>query len=746
MKGIQQFGRELKAIVTNRKSLIQITAVLLIPMLYSGMLSGAFWDPYGHLDRLPVAVVNQDRGAVYEGKQLHIGEDLVDELKESKDFHWEFVDKAKADQGLQNGDYYMAIEIPDHFSKQAATLTDDRPEPAEIQFYTNQSSNFLASQIGKSAVEKLKTEVSQNVTKAYTEAMFDQVKELSDGLAKASDGASELDEGTRKAKDGIATMEANLAKLADSTVLFENGVGKLSEGAGKLKSGTIALQSGAQSLNAGLAKLSDAQAQLTAGAGEVAGGAGGLQAGAEQLSVGLEQLGAAAGQLADGAAAAEQGGAKLADGLKASAEGAGKLESGAKGLADGLAKYVESNPQLAQDPGFQKLLAASKQLAEGAAASAEGQRQLAAGAEQLQAGQSRLSEGLGTFGAKLAEAGSGAGELAHGAAKLSGGAGKVHDGMLAFGSKLAEAGTGSAKLAQGAGELASGAARLDGGLATLAAGAGQLSDGSQKLDEGARKLNSGLQELSDGTGELSGKLSDAAKETSGIHSDDSTYEMFSKPVGVKTVEVTKVENYGSGFAPYFLSIGLFVGMLMLTIVFSAAEPAVRPANGWSWFAGKALTLITIGGIQALLADAVLLYVLGLHVQSVPYFITLSIVTSVTFMTIIHFFAAAFGNPGRFVATLLMILQLTSSAGTFPIELIPEPLQHVSKWLPMSYSIEAFREVISGGDFSVVLGDMLIMGIYIGVFFAAMLILFVIKFRSKYKNTPKSSHGSTAAFV
>jgi YhgE/Pip C-terminal domain len=261
-----------------------------------------------------------------------------------------------------------------------------------------------------------------------------------------------------------------------------------------------------------------------------------------------------------------------------------------------------------------------------------------------------------------------------------------------------------------------------------------IADGSGKLDQGASDIASGLIKLADGTDQLSSKLSDAAKQTSGVSGDskDGVVDMFASPVGLDVVKTTEVANYGTGFAPYFLSLGLFVGGLLLTVVYSVKEPAVAPKNAWSWFAGKAMTLVLIGTLQALIADAVLIYGIGLEVRSLPLFVLFSILTSVTFMSIIQLLVSTMGNPGRFLAIILLIFQLTSSGGTFPLEMIPSWLQSVSSWLPMTYAIDGYRAIISSGDFAALRSDAGKMAIYIAGFAVLTFVYFFLSHRKQQR--------------
>lgn len=668
MKGLQQFTHELAAIVRNPKTLIPVVGVLMIPVMYSGMFLGAFWDPYGKMDKLPVAVVNADAGAVSEGQAIHIGQDFVEELKQNASFDWQFVDRDEAEKGLNDHSYYMAIEIPENFSEQTATLTREKPSPAEIVFLKNEGTNFLASQIGNNAVERLRTELGQEVTKAYARTVLDQMSALADGIGAASNGAGELAAGAADAKNGAALLKENLHKLATGSVTMQQGIDKLASGVSALEQGAADARKGSGGLADGLAQLDSAKSQLVSGAGDV-----------------------------------DQGAKALAAGLDASAAGAEKLQSSAAALSAGLSKLAEAKPELADDASFKQLLAASKQLA--------------AGASEAQAGQEKLATGADT--------------LSEGAHRLAG-------GLTAFGDKLSATADGGKQLATGADRLYSGAAQLNKGMDELSYKFQAIADGSGQLDQGAADMANGLIKLADGTGQLSDKLSNAANQTSGVVGgrEDGVVDMFANPVGLDVVKTTEVANYGTGFAPYFLSLGLFVGALLLTVVYSVKEPAVAPKSAWSWFTSKAMTLVLIGTVQALIADAVLIYGIGLEVQSMSAFVLFSIVTSVTFMSIIQLLVSTMGNPGRFLAIILLIFQLTSSGGTFPLEMIPSWLQNVSSWLPMTYSIDGFRSIISSGDFAAMRSDAGVLAIYIAAFAIMTFLFFFVSHRKQQQASAK----------
>lgn len=703
--------QELLSVIRNKKLLIPILAVIFIPVLYSGMFLWAFWDPYEHLSDLPVAIVNDDSGAMIEGENLELGDNLVEKLQESKDFSFDFVDKAKGEKGLKEQEYYMLIKIPENFSGNATTLLDDTPKKLELIYMPNESFNFLSAQIGETAAERIKASVSEKVSETYAETMFDKIGELADGLDKASEGASDLKDGAGELKNGSNELYENLSLLAGKSVEFNNGM--LSA-----KSGVKEVANGANSLASGLGQLEDGHKKLEAASGEILSGEKELSAGASKLAAGLQQANSKLPEMENGTSKLKQGSEQLAQNMQAWKKGsdnaaavANELHSGIQELQKQmqmmqplLAAYPDKQKQLAE--ALEKLEAGSAQLAQGTGTLSESAGALAGGAQQLNDGLGQLSQGQSQLRKGFEELSSGGAQLENGANKLAAGQEQFNSGMTMFGEKLAEAKAGSEKLAAGSTKLA-------GGMDQLAAGSSAMADGTGKLSSGAERLAEGNGKVAEGTTELADKLKEGAEKAK-VNPSDDTYNMLAAPVQLDNEKINKVPNYGTGFAPYFLSLGLFVGALLLSIVFPLREPAGVPSSGYSWFRSKFVILAGIGVIQALIADAILLGGLGLQVKSLPLFLLFSIITSLTFITLVQFLVTLLGDPGRFVAIVILILQLTTSAGTFPLELIPEFLQKFNAFLPMTYSVQGFKAVISSGDIVFMWHNAAILAAYIAV--------------------------------
>ncbi|AIE78480.1 phage infection protein [Bacillus cereus] len=194
------------------------------------MFLWAFWDPYKQLDDLPVAVVNLDKGAVFDGKPIEVGKGLVDNLKDNTSFKWEFVSEKEAKKGMEGRKYYMLVRIPDDFSSNATTLLKDEPKPLNLEYIPNESLNFLSSQIGGTAIEKIKGEVASTLTKTYAEKMFDSIQDVSKGLAGGAEGASKLHDGSSELHDGSSKVTDGLHTLQGKSGEMKDGVQKLADG------------------------------------------------------------------------------------------------------------------------------------------------------------------------------------------------------------------------------------------------------------------------------------------------------------------------------------------------------------------------------------------------------------------------------------------------------------------------------------------------------------------------------------
>lgn len=721
-------------IFKTRKMLVSIIAVLFIPVMYAGMFLWAFWDPYAGLPNLPVAVVNEDTGAEMDGVKLDLGNTLVDKLMDSEQFNFIEVSKDEAEKGLNGRDYYMILEIPTNFSEHATTLLDDKPSKLVMNYIPNEGLNFLGAQIGETAMDRVRAEVNAQVSATYAEKLFDSIATLGDGFTEAADGSHKLDEGAQKVANGAKDLKGYLEQLASSTVELSNGTDKLTKGAGDAAKG-------ASDLSSGLVKLQDGTVQLQQGAQQAANGASSLEQGLSQYTQGVAKVGAGLNTLNDkqqqisaGAASIAENAGALTGAANQLTAGSAKVEEGITALANQLQGMMASMPE-EQAAVLKQTLT---ELQAGSASVHNGLSSLSAGTEKLQAGANQVSSGASQIAAGQAEVLAGANALTAKSSALMEGAKGLQAGNATLAAKLGElhagvntAVTGSKTLASGLNELASGTTTLNQGTSTLASKSGELAQGSATLADGST-------ELADGTSTLSGKLGEASEKANEVKANQDTYDMVGSPVEVEKESVNHVPNYGTGFAPYFISLGLFVGALLISIVFPLVEPAIRPKNGASWFTSKVTVLAVVGLVQTLLTVVIVKWGLGLEVNNMGYFIVTALLTSYVFLALIQMLVSIFGDPGRFMAIVVLILQLTTSAGTFPLELIPSPLQVFNKLLPMTYTVQAFKSSISTGDTSFLMQNYGVLAGFLVAFLAITFGYFMLLHNKRYSKVAEEN--------
>ena len=341
-KGETMF-KEWKAIFKKPTFIIVIIGISLIPALYNIIFLSSMWDPYGQLSDLPVAVVNNDKEASYNGNSMSIGKDMVTNLKENKTLDFHFVDEEEGKKGLENGDYYMVVTLPSDLSEKAASILTDHPEQMQIDYQTSSGHSFIASKMSDSAMTQLKQSVSTNVTETYTKALFNKMVDLKDGMSQAASGSEKLTDGANKLVAGSQTFTTNLHSLSDSSLTFSNGTEQFTKGLSSYVSGVEQLHLGLGNFNSGLVTYTDAVSQLDSGLGqlsskspELVGGINQLYTGVEAYTGGVSQLNTGLNQFSSGVSAYTNGVGSLATGANQLSNQSATLRMGVEQLSEGI--------------------------------------------------------------------------------------------------------------------------------------------------------------------------------------------------------------------------------------------------------------------------------------------------------------------------------------------------------------------------------------------------------------------------
>lgn len=777
MNGFSLFWADLKSMITERKALTQFIGIMLIPVIYCGLFLYAFWDPYGQTDNLPVAVVNEDHGAQLAGAQIHAGQDIVNRLKKNKGFDWHFTTKKDAEKGLSDNKYYMVVTIPSNFSKNAVTFGNKQVKKAPLIYKVNRDNNFIASKMGESGVKDLKSNVSTTLSKTYAQAMYDQLTKLTSGMKNASNGAGSLHNGDKKELNGLISLQNHFGTLLA-------GVSSLSDGSSKLSNGAASLHSGLSQLKSGTDALYEQTTSQTAAINQLNEGANNLSQKLALLNSNAAKLDESHKQLTDGSVAMshqlDQNMAQLQDTLNTFNNITVQLEKIKPALSqftqsvanyqnvsdqlhhlssqftqtDALYKqnvqdYLKAHPEAANDPNFQNIMTAGNQMQSLSGSLQKLNNQFGdpaalkqdaltlsqqisqiqsyntnaiANLKKLQSAEQSLAVGMQTFQSNLDTLSKSTKGFQNGSAQLAQGTNQLNTNWTALVNGIKQ-------LSNGENQLLAGSSSLNSHLKDLSSGASSLQSGANQLSQGIGQLKNGQSSLTDGSGKLADKLNQAHSQLADTPKDNAHSNMLANPVRLVDATQAKVDNYGTGFAPYFLSLGLFVGALMLTVIYDMRKTVLQPYSGFSLGLGKFMLMSTIGVLQALIVDTLVIAGLGLHVSNVAVFVLFSILTSLTFMALIQLLASTLGNPGRFIAIIILILQLTTSGGTYPIQLIPKTLQWMQRFLPMTYSIDGFKNIIAGNQGTMLLNNTIALFIFLIIFMAATMVFYMSHFRN-----------------
>lgn len=690
--------------------IVIFAVVLLIPIIYSFFYLKSYWNPYGDLKGLKIAVVNLDDGENNENQ----GNEFLKSLQDDGTFDICPVSLDEANEGMQNGTYYATITIPSNFTKCLNSASTTDKQISTITYSPNQASNYLSSQIINSAVKTMEINLQGKISSAVAGNLADNLKSVPDSLDKVSDASSQLLDGSKSLTSGIKEISDGTSKLNTSYSEFDNGVNSAYDGSKSLQSGISQVNSGVDTLNTGSSTLNNAISQINSGVDELsAKGSDGIKS----LSDGINAVDKGAENLNTGISA-------YVDGTTALANGATAYVNGTNALLGNVETYInsvnQSNTQISalltelaklknsSDPNVKGLALKAQEVIDSNAA-----QNLATAGSQIKAGKAQLTasnSAITTGATQLLNSGdtlkvgsnslyAGTHQLAQGSASL----GQITSGITNLKSALTQVQTGTKSLQAGVGTLKIGTTKLlDGsnslqnGLATLSNSSAQIKSALNTLDNGTTSAYNGSTKLTSGLQEFNTEINKNIETTNNDLQKLSGIEDFAEnPVEFKTEAYGEVDSYGMAFTPLFLCIGLWVGALMCYVVLYYDQKhrfGILDHNSKNKFIQN-IVYIAIGAVQGVIVGALLKLGLGYEVQNIGLYYFASILIGITFTSIIQFLIRNFGDVGKFLALIILVLQLAASGGTFPIETIDKGFQAVTPYLPMTYSIKLLREIL-----------------------------------------------------
>ncbi|GAA1730132.1 YhgE/Pip domain-containing protein [Isoptericola hypogeus] len=702
---------EVRRLFAGRMPQLAVLAMALIPTLYAGLYLFANHDPYGNLDQVPAAVVVQDEGTTTtdgetgEETDRHFGRDVADQLLDDGGFGWVETSQTDAEAGVRSGRYDAALVIGPTFSADLASAGDFEPQQASLTLITNDANNYLAGTISDQIVGQVRDSIASEVGTEAADTFLrgfasihtnlanavegatqvrDGATQLDEGVADADDGAHALADGAAQAADGAATLDGKVGTLADAVGQLDDGAGALATGLGSLQDATTTLPDQTRELADGAAQVADGNAEVAQYGREAADAAGQVL---PTLDAARSDAKAAFGQAQDDISA------RLDDRVAAAC---GDVPADQREQCEAIAEQVTAEARA----GVDEQLGAVEQDVDAA---------LDARRTDVQAAVTKV-EGASTQLDALAD----------GSRRVADGADRLADATPQLAAGIVSAADGADRLADGTSRLADATPALVDGVGALADGTGQVSDGAAELADGTTQLADGFGGLTAGTTQLRDALAEGLGQVPDV--DDQTRadtaSTIGNPVTVQDESLSSAGTYGGGLAPFFLSLATWIGAYVLFLLVRPLSTRALAAgrSGLATALGGWATPAAIGVVQVAAMFAVTKFALDIqpaHGLATALFLVL---VSGTFVAILQALNVWLGAAGQFLGLVLMLVQLVTAGGTFPWQTIPQPLQAMHRFMPMTYAVEGLRQLLYGGNLATVARDVTVL---VGVLVVAL---------------------------
>lgn len=666
----QLYRDDLRRARINVISMVIILGLVVIPAVFAWFNVAASWNPFGNTRNLTVAVANADTGYKSDlvPMKVNAGEQVVSALRANKQLKWEVTTPAQALEGTKSGKYYAAIVIPEGFSKNMLSFFSSSAQSTQLNYYINEKRNGIAPKIAGAGAQAVSTQVNAVFTKTVGEVVLNLTQTVSTQLS------------TPEATNALNTVVGRVETLStrfDSAANLLTSYGGLVDGANGLVTSSVSLvgqgSKDAQQLRTQLGQVATETGNIKSA---VANANQALQGAFNASTTALNSVNAAADQVS---ASSGQSVSAVVTSLNQQASGLQAQATNYQKVRDNLATLIAQLPDPTRAQGvltsldgiISRLNSAATSLQSAATQisnkSGDSQASITEAKNLIGQAKTELSGLKTTVDTNIAPQ---ANQLAADLAQVSDGLGQVRESVS---TSLGGSGAGSlqAKLTQMK-------TNLDGAAKDLSAAGAQMKTLSEKL-RGAID---------------SGDLAQVQK----IIGDDPQRlaQALTTPAVVERHPIYAVENFGSSMAPLYATVAMWMGTMLIGVVVRAQPVSnvskLRPSQV---FFGRWGIFATIGLAQAtLVAGGLLLF---LDVQSVhPWlFMITAWLTAIVFSLINYSFVAAFGNVGKAISILFLVMQVSGAGGSFPLAILPGFLSELSPYLPAKPVIDALRCGVAG---------------------------------------------------
>lgn len=668
---------DISHIKKNVIAMIVVLGLCIVPSLYAWFNIAASWDPYSNTNGLKVAVANTDQG--YEGEvlplQINIGDTVISNLRANDQLDWTFTGKKEAIEGVKSGKYYAAIVIPKSFSQDMMSLFSDEMKHSDILYYINEKENAIAPKV----TDKGASAVQQQIDEIFVKTAAQVGLDLMDTISKATDSDS-AKTAAENLTGNIRKIGADLDSAAGTVKAFSNMTVSMQQ---MLEATADILNKAGQNTEENMSLLNETGDSVDSLRGAVSGTTESVN---QVLAQGSKCYDAISGQIGDAFSSISTDVGATSGSLKSLASEVQVVIDRYEGFRDSVQQLAGSYPLASdllqpiignlnesiahQEAVRDKLNEAATKITETTTDAGNYQEQL----DQLVQQSSKEISGIRSDYENNVKT------------QINTMFGTLGDTSSAVQSLFGSMDKGMEDMEKLAGDAGSGLGNMK---TTLDTSASLLTEIADKVNQVAEKLETAVQDGNMQT--LKNVLGSSPEIVSSF---------VSAPVKMKTKALYPVENYGSAMAPFYSTLSIWVGGIILVAMVKVTasanlKRALRPLKPYQIYFGRYLLFMVLGLIQSGLICLGDLYFLGIQCEHPFLFLLAGWVSSIVYVNIIYTFTVSFGDVGKAVCVVLLVMQVAGSGGTFPIEVAPEIFRKIYPLLPFTHSMTAMRECIAG---------------------------------------------------
>ena len=698
---IEIFRNDIKEVFRKTNTWIIIVGLIFLPSMYAWPNILSSWDPYGHTNNIKVAVTSEDDGATVDGKELNLGNSLVEGLKSNKSLDWQFVsNKQEAEDGVRIGDYYASIVVPKNFSKDMTSVSRTEPQRATIEYTVNEKINAISPKITNSGASAIANNISKSFVETANGVIFEKLHEAGIKFEENLPSIEKAKQEIFKLNENFSTYEASLNEL----------IGKVEHGYNILNT--------VQNTLPEIDRAATNSIMLADKAGVTINNIQGfndrmLPIISNHLSV-VEEVSKEANIIAkeiqqkpDRTEEIKARQKALDSRLQASRE---RLQ-----LVKNIFEYFNN---LSNERLFNNQLAKVTNLENDINKVKEININIHNKMDHYDEITDTLKEEFVNKSARINELSTDMNT------KLNNEVSPLISQVLSRADVNIDKVSGIIAQAQG----------------DLPAVERKLSETEAKIINAHGKLLT-LQEYMPTAKSKIQKLTDEIKKADGEVDKNQLFnllkvdykqqaEFFANPVKLQENKLYHIENYGSAMTPFYTVLSIWVGsLLMSSLLTTKVEDEENKYKPYQKYFGRGLLFVIISLFQTLIITLGDMYVLGTQATSPFRFVIFALLISLLFSSIIYTIVCILGNVGKAVCIVLLVLQLGSSGGTFPIQMTSKFFQTLYPKVPFTYSIGLLREAVGGAYAPAVHRDIKILFIYLIIVLVGGAVLISLKARS-----------------